>query len=90
MHREKTERTVSAEEKSPTDSALMNSEPLKTEEKTPQKPQWNQIRSSLSESMKTWVELEETLRGSKSADEIKLEEMKDLIQKIHQQMKDLV
>jgi hypothetical protein len=90
MHREKTERTVSAEERSPADSALMNSEPLKTEEKTPQKAQWNQIRSSLSESMKTWVELEETLRGYKSADEIKLEEMKDLIQKIHQQMKDLV
>ncbi len=90
MHREKTEKVVSKEENSPIDATLMNSEPPKPEERTPQKAQWNQIRSSLSESMKTWVELEETLRGSKSADELKLEEMKDLIQKIHQQMKDLV
>ena len=61
----------------------------KSEESTSQKVQWNQIRSNLSESMKTWAELEETLRGSKSADEVKLEEMKGLIYKIHQQMKDL-
>lgn len=57
-------------------------------EKCSDQVQWDHLRSSLGDSMKSWLELEETLRGAKSAEETQLEEMKNLILHIHNQLKD--
>lgn len=49
---------------------------------------WNHISSDLNDSMKSWENLESTLKDKKSVEEIKLQEMKELIQHIQNQLQD--
>lgn len=50
---------------------------------------WHHIDQDLNQAMNEWQALETKLQGQKSADEIKLMEIKKLIQQIQDQMKDL-
>ncbi len=50
---------------------------------------WRHIDRDLNQAMTEWQALETKLQGQKSADEIKLLEIKKLIQQIQDQMKDL-
>ena len=50
---------------------------------------WKHIDSDLNQALTDWHALEEKLHGVKSADEIKLLEIKKLIRQIQDQMKEL-
>lgn len=50
---------------------------------------WKHIDQDLNQALNEWHTLENKLQGAKSADDIKLMEIKKLIQQIQNQMKDL-